>query len=607
MAGIPIDRKAITPVAQLAPELHGGLQVERGRLDILWMLQAEPQNILATNSGTGVNWEQFTIWQQRIHDSERIIAKNDMNFIALESKQKLRGGYYTPEDLARFLTRWVAPTTGTRVLEPSCGDGAFFPMLAGTGADVTAFELAPEEAAKAAAYGLPNCTVHNRDFLGWALKTHAEPFDAVLGNPPFIRYQYLPTCFQTNAERVFTRLDCRFTKHTNAWVPFVLAAMDLLRPGGRLAMVVPSEIVHVMHAQSLRAYLSKQCRRIVIVDPREIWFEGTLQGAVLLLAEKKASPDMHGEGLGIYPVAGRNFLRQDPETVFNAPRTINGKTLLGKWTRALVQPKTLEILDEVDASANYCRFANAASVDVGIVTGANKFFLVTNDVVTRHGLAEWAHPMFGRSDHCPGVIYDIDQHARNAAAGKPTNFLWLPDESVENRPRARSYIARGESENLHKRYKCRIRSPWYTVPSVYATDVGMLKRSHNSPRLILNRARAYTTDTAYRIRSRRGTADQLVYGFINGLTALSAELEGRHYGGGVLELVPSEIEKLLLPVPERVEPDMEKLDGMVREGPLADTLEAQSEVVLDDLSRNERMDLLAAWAALRDRRQRIPT
>ena len=52
-----------------------------------------------------------------------------MNFIALETEQKLRGGYYTPEDLASFLTRWVSPTSGTRVLEPSCGDGAFFPTL----------------------------------------------------------------------------------------------------------------------------------------------------------------------------------------------------------------------------------------------------------------------------------------------------------------------------------------------------------------------------------------------------------------------------------------------------------------------------------------------
>jgi adenine-specific DNA-methyltransferase len=242
---------------------------------------------------------------------------------------------------------------------------------------------------------------------------------------------------------------------------------------------------------------------------------------------------------------------------------------------------------------------------VGIVTGANKFFLVTDDVVQQHGLQKWAHPMFGRSDHCPGVIYDAAQHDRNAATGKPTNFLWL-DASVENTAKGRAYIASGEYENLHKRYKCRIRKPWYTVPSVYATEVGMLKRSHETPRLIFNSVGAYTTDTAYRIRALRGTAQGLVYGFLNSLTALSAELEGRHYGGGVLELVPSEIEKLLLPAPEGIVPDLGRLDRMVREDAVADTLEVQSEAVLGALTKAEQMDLLAAWATLRDRRHRLP-
>ena len=311
------------------------------------------------------------------------------------------------------------------------------------------------------------------------------------------------------------------------------------------------------------------------------------------MAEKKATPKVHGEGLGIHRVSGRGFLNEDPEAVFNRPQAINGKTVQGKWTRALVPPATLAILDAVEAASSFCLFSDAAKVDVGIVTGANKFFLVTDEVVKRNGLEKWAHPMFGRSDHCPGVVYDDAQHARNASTGKPTNFLWL-DRSVEDSAKGRAYIASGENENLHKRYKCRIRSPWYTVPSVHATEVGMLKRSHDTPRLILNRAGAYTTDTAYRIRALRGSADALVYGFYNSLTALSAELEGRHYGGGVLELVPSEIEKLLLPAPEAIAPDVERLDRMVREDSVADTLEAQSEAVLGALTKAEQMDLLAA-------------
>lgn len=42
--------------------------------------------------------------------------------------------------------------------------------------------------------------------------------------------------------------------------------------------------------------------------------------------------------------------------------------------------------------------------------------------------------------------------------------------------------------------------------------------------------------------------ESLVLAFVNSLTSLTAEMEGRHYGGGVLELVPSEIERLLIPV-----------------------------------------------------------
>ena len=37
----------------------------------------------------------------------------------------------------------------------------------------------------------------------------------------------------------------------------------------------------------------------------------------------------------------------------------------------------------------------AAKVDVGIVTGANSFFLVTDEVVRQNGLEQWAHPCSG--------------------------------------------------------------------------------------------------------------------------------------------------------------------------------------------------------------------
>ncbi len=538
-----------------------------------------------------------------------------MNFIENESAQKLRGGYYTPLDLATFIARWIKEISPTRVLEPSCGDGVFFEALAKAkgfkSANVLGFELEEEESAKAQnrarESGLAATTVRNADFLQWALDQFivGDKFDAVVGNPPFVRYQYLPAQFQARAEQVFKQLSLPFTKHTNAWVPFILASMALLRPGGRLAMVVPAEIIHVTHAQSLRSYLGRECRRLVIIDPEELWFSDTLQGAVILLAEK-AQIGGKAEGLGIYPVTGREFLRLSPSDVFDAPQSINGKTVQGKWTRALLDLETRSLFDELENLPAVHRFNDIAQVDVGIVTGANKFFLVPDETVRAYHLERWAHPMFGRSEHCPGVVYDELQHAENAARGNPTNFLWFRENESRIDAAAKTYIRQGEMQDLHSRYKCRVRSPWYTVPSVYSTEIGMLKRSHDTPRLILNRMGAYTTDTAYRIRTLGVSAEKLVGCFINPLTALSAELEGRHYGGGVLELIPSEIERLLIPLPEGAEVNLGELDAAIRSLPTHDVLAQQGKAVLGamGLPRVKQTCVLEGWRKLRNRRHR---
>lgn len=542
-----------------------------------------------------------------------------MNFIEFESEQKLRGGYYTPFDLASFITSWTTAISPKNLLEPSCGDGVFFEAIAKnerlSSAKTVGFELNEDAAQKAEArargLNLDSVEVYREDFLDWALTHLNNPetrFDAAIGNPPFIRYQFLPELFQIRAEMVFRTLGLPFTKHTNAWVPFILASMALLRLGGRLAMVVPAEIIHVTHAQSLRSYLGRECSRIVLIDPEELWFENTLQGAVILLAEKKSSKADKAQGLGIYPVRGREFLKISSDKIFGLPEAINGKTVQGKWTRALLNGRTRDLFDEFETHGQVFKFKDIAAVDVGIVTGANKFFHVPDEVVRIYGLDKWAHPMFGRSEHCPGIIYDETQHALNAIKGTATNFLWF-DKGAEDDDDVRKYVETGEELSLHTRFKCRMRSPWYTVPSVYATQVGLLKRAHHAPRLILNKMNAYTTDTAYRIRSETANAEQLVGCFINPLTALSAELEGRHYGGGVLELVPSEIEKLLIPLPTGVKIDLTKLDYDIRSLDTDTVLAQNGSQVLEPLgfSKDSIQTIFDGWSALRNRRQRTST
>jgi len=541
-----------------------------------------------------------------------------MQFKEFQTEQKLRGGYYTPLDLAVFISKWVlSENSYKKILEPSCGDGVFFEAISKvtrSTVHVEGFEIGKGEAKKTqercAGIGNINASIHANDFLKWVLK-HAqdgESFDGVVGNPPFVRYQYLPAETQITAERVYQLYGLPFRRHTNAWVPFVIASIGLLRPGGRLGMVLPAEILHVMHAQAVRNFLGKNCKRILIFDPEELWFEKTLQGAVILLAEKKLTTREKSLGIGIVRTSGKSFLDSNPNKYFQSANYINGKTIEGKWTRALLNNDELNIFDGIAGNEQVFPFSEIAKVDVGLVTGANNFFLVPDGTVKEYNLGEWAHPMFGRSEHCPGVIYDKKQHERNASKGLPTNFLWFNVTSgKELNSRARAYIEKGEKLNLHKRYKCRIRTPWYKVPSVYATRIGMLKRAHNIPRLILNNLEAFTTDTAYRIRACQIPPERLVSCFINTITALSAELEGRHYGGGVLELVPSEIEKVIIPVPTRIKINLRELNKGIREMSIEEVLQKQDRIILGGigLTEHEQGVLFEAWNKLRCRRQRI--
>lgn len=538
-----------------------------------------------------------------------------MNFKKFESETKLRGGYYTPFPVANFLTKWVLEKNPSVVLEPSCGNGAFVSSIVKNAKGRLSFhgvEIDSKEARKArevcSASSVLDGQIVVGDFLEWSLAKMDDGYacDAVLGNPPYIRYQYLEKETQVLSEEIFSRFNLKFTKHTNIWVPFIIASIALLKKEGRLGMVVPSEIMHVLHATSLRHFLLDNCSRILMIDPNELLFEKALQGTVLLMVEKK-NGKKRSEGVAVHPAQNNSFLDSDPGFFFDTANYINGEHLNGKWMKVLLSPEELELFERIEKNEHVERFNNVASVDVGIVTGANKFFLVPDETIEKYKLHKWATPMFGRSEHVSGVIYNKSQHLKNKRDGYPTNFLWFDGADEPFPKEVQDYIAGGEKEELHKRYKCRIRKPWYKVPSIYSTEIGMLKRCHNFPRLIFNSLGALTTDTAYRVQSSRIPARKLVYCFMNSLTALSAELEGRHYGGGVLELVPSEIEKLLIPLPDDLCFDLRALDKRVRESDDLESLfRAQDENILTacGLTLRECEIIQGAWRRIRARRQR---
>jgi len=547
-----------------------------------------------------------------------------MNFKVLESQRKLTGSYYTPQTIASFISKWIMESSPKKILEPSCGDGVFFSeinniartqksrdvSIHGVDLDQDVIQDLKLRKKKNEFESVALNLVHS-DFLEYSIEQTSKNtrFDAVIGNPPFIRYQYLEAEHQRLTEKIFFESNLTFTKHTNAWVPFVIQSIKLLNAGGRLAMVIPTELMHVLHANSLRKYLIDTCQKIAVVHVEDLFSSEVLQGVVLLMCEKK-SLSFKGKSQIAFPTASRFDLHNGH--VYEFLQTINYKTsenLDYKWTEGLLTPEEKAVYKKAKDCKNTKLFFDIAEVDVGIVTGANDFFLVSDHVVKKYALQKYSKPMFGRSSHVKGVIFSQKDMDENRQQGLPVNFLEFPqiNKSLFSK-KVQDYISFGESQELHGRYKCRIRSPWYVVPSIWASGVSMLKRAHDLPRLIHNEANSYTTDTAYRIRTKSGIKeDRLVWCFVNSLTALSNELEGRHYGGGVIELVPSEIERLVVPYVDMPKNALKKLDKLYRlKKSAGEILKEQDEIILKNLGLNDKeINILhSAWVRLRNRRQR---
>jgi adenine-specific DNA methylase len=207
-----------------------------------------------------------------------------------------------------------------------------------------------------------------------------------------------------------------------------------------------------------------------------------------------------------------------------------------------------------------------ATVEVGITTGANGFFTVPKSIIDKYNLSCYAMPLVGRSVQVNSLIFTKQDWLDNQTNNAKANLLVFPKiNKLKSNKKALEYLKQGESQNIHKGYKCRIREEWQIVPSIKVSDALFIRRNNLHPKLVGNEAGAFTTDTMHRVFAKNGTnINALVSSYYNSLSFAFSEIAGRSYGGGVLELMPNEVEEILLPYKSKHEKILGKLDVMLR-------------------------------------------
>jgi adenine-specific DNA-methyltransferase len=465
--------------------------------------------------------------------------------------KKRKGSFYTPKVIADFLVDHLSKKLNGldfNILEPSAGDGIFVksiyehPLFANNIKKFVAIEREKSEIGKI--LKIPNSInlkpVH-ADFLEYQ-NLNKSQFDLVIGNPPYIRKRVLEADQIIYCEDIHTGFpELSKNKIKNIWTAFLVRAIKFVNEQGILAFVLPSEFLQVKFAAELRTLVLNEFERVEIFTFNELLFKDCKgQDTIILIGERKA------EKKGVF-YCNIDKAADLPKQEFKLAQNLNIRE--SKWTHHHITTDEIELLQklkkEVKIIKEYC-YAKA-----GIVTAANNYFIVNQEIVQKYNLSEYVKKIIQKGSFVNGsAVLGCDEFELLINQSKPAFLLALNNQSViQSNDQLAKYFEKGIALEINKRYKSTLRKNWYEVPNVGVPAAAFFfKRCNEYPKIIKNEAQVLTTDCAYTINMKEGfDANSLIFSFYNSLTLSFAELNGRYYGGGVLELTPNEFKNLPVP------------------------------------------------------------
>ncbi len=540
--------------------------------------------------------------------------------------QRELGAYYTPSVLAALLAKWAIRSRNEHILEPGFGGCGFLQaavdrlaelgssspknQLFGCDIDPQAFAYLAEK--------LGVLSIERRyilsDFVAVSPQDFStQAFDVVIGNPPYVSLHNMSVNQKASVQAWKEKTGIKINGRASLWAYFVLHAMSFLKPGSRMAWVLPGSFLEADYATSLREDIAASFGEVIAIQLTERMFlsVGAEERTVVLLCSGFGGSS---QGIQISHCTSADQLESAIATNSQCNPSLD-KPIPLQLLQAAVDETS--IYDTLSATPDAVNLSELCKVLIGTVTGANRFFIMSPSRAKLLLLGERnLKPILSKFAHIQGVqINELDIEDWQSQ-DKPYLLFYLPDKRMSRA--ATTYVATYPVNERLQNSTFRRRRDWLRADDGRIPDAFFSYMMHDGPRMVLNDAAINATNSIHRIFFHPTVTPQIrklvVVSLCSSFSQLSAEHVGRSYGSGVLKVEPSEANRIRLLLPkgksvEQIDAAFSQIDACFRQGNPEESQQVADTFIFGDRKKSDRERLVLALSneleIARNRRRRL--
>lgn len=441
------------------------------------------------------------------------------------------GIYYTPTPLARMLADQIIQRSDIAILDPACGNGALLWAAASK-----CRQLNDGLRDRPSLYG---CDKFNPVALSregrrinftktnFFKYTPKRKFDLILMNPPFLASGRMAKTTRSSLHTRFGRI-CDIPSTADIWAYFLIKSAGHLAKGGAIGAILPWPFLQAEYACNLRKWVSQHFGLVKTLVLSGDHFTHTTKRVLLLWLQK------YGQKA--------ESVRIGFSHATNQKHTFRHMSI-NKWaSRGPILSDgngVDEILAAFAASHGFCEFEDIADVRIGIVTGADGFFILPADKARSNGFHQKnLIPILTSGRNLSGLAMKDSQAAKL--------LLKLPRSPSR---RYAKYIREGKKAGFDQRSHSKRRDPWYAVALGETPDAFFHYRVSRVPFLVRNEGKLQCTNSVHRVYFNGLTKNEQKWIQVSLLAVpgqLSLETSSKTYGNGVLKVEPSSLKRALV-------------------------------------------------------------